>query len=166
MSIDVYNFPFDIPKTYYRAIGEVIAKMALVELQVMHVIGRLLKIKDPKQVRVAFMGMGMKARIGAMQALASNWSPTQQIRQELCSIAADARKLSGVRNSFAHGQWGYKQNGDRRKLAVAFAEEGKDFYLPKGKPYKSAELIAKAQEVRAVSKRLKRVIEALDAASP
>jgi hypothetical protein len=157
----VYKFPFDIPKTYCKAIGEVMSKMALVEFQTMLVIGHLLKIKNPKQVRVAFMGMTMKARLGAMNALATHWSPTPGIKTEIVSIVKDARKLVKVRNSFAHGQWGYKAN--QRKFAVVFSEESKDFYLPKAKTYKSAEIVAKAAEVRALSKRLNLVLEALKA---
>lgn len=157
--VEKYAFPFDIHKTYYQAIGEVIARMALVEFQVMLVIGHLLKLKNPKQVRVSFMGMTMKARLGAIKSLASNWAPTPQIKQELCSIVSEISKLTAIRNSFAHGMWGRKANS--QKLHVTFAKEGKDFYLPKSKHYTSAEIVAKAKEVRAVSKRLLRAIEKL-----
>ena|SRR2546422_6888686 len=92
-------------------------------------IGELLKLKNPKQVRISFMGMATKARLGALKAMATNWSPSNQIKAELHGIIKDALKLTGVRHSFAHGHWGYFQ--DRRKLEVIFAEEGKDFYMPK-----------------------------------
>lgn len=157
----LYTFPFDIPKTYYRGIGEVIARMSLIEHQVMVVIGKLLRLKDPKQVRVSFMGMTIKARLGAMQALASNWAPTPQLKQEICSIARATRRFVEVRNSFAHGQWGYATN--KRKLHVGFAKESLDFYLPKSKHYTSSELLAIAKDVRATSKRLYRVTIELDA---
>src|SRR5690606_22277114 len=111
--------PFDIPNTYYRAIGEIIARQALFDFHVMLAIGELLKLKDPKKVRVSFMGMATKARLGALRSMAANWAPTPQIRTELHGIIKDALKLTGIRNNVAHGYWGYFQ--DRRKLEVIFA---------------------------------------------
>jgi len=154
------TYPYDIPKTYYTGIGQVIARMALVEHQVMTLIGKLLKLGDPKQVRVSFMGMSMKARLGAANALGANWAPTPALRAEIKSIVSTTLKLSRIRNSFAHGQWGYKLP-NRRKLYVVFPEDGKDFYLPKNKHYKSSEILAIAKDVRAISKRLKAVIDAI-----
>lgn len=154
------SYPYDIPKTYYMGIGEVISKMSLVEHQTMVLIGKLLKLENPKQVRVSFMGMSMKARLGAVNALALNWAPTPVLKAEIRSIVSATLKLSRIRNSFAHGQWGY-QLPDRKKLYVVFPEESKNFYLPRNKHYKSAELLTIAKNVRAISKRLKAVIDAL-----
>lgn len=162
--VTIYEYPYDIPKTYYGGIGEVMAKMALVEHQIMLVIGHLLKLKNPKQVRVGFLGMTMKARIGAMNALAKNWAPTTAIKNELSDIASGARNLSKIRNSFAHGIWCYPVGQSKRKLFISFSEESKDFYMPKAKHYKSTDIIAKAKEVRALIKRLKRVLDDLKAA--
>jgi len=158
----VYTYPFDIPKTHCKAIGEVISKMALAEFQVMQLIGYLLGIKDPKKLRISFMGMSMKARLGAVKALATYWSPTPSIKSEIHSIVSELRKLAPVRNSFAHGQWGFSTN--RRKLSIVFAEESKDFFLPKAKHYKSAHIVAKAIEARAIVKRLKHVCDSLKGA--
>jgi len=122
----------------------------------------LLKQRNPKQLRVSFMGMAAKARLGALQALANNWSPNATVKQEINEIAKDARKLALVRNSFAHGVWGHPGTS-KRSLYVSFAEEGRDFYMPKAKRYKSAEIVAKATEIRALNKRLWKVIEELRA---
>jgi hypothetical protein len=155
----LYVQPFDIPKTYYRAIGEVIARRALFDFHVMLAIGQLLKIQNPKQVRVSFMGMAAKAKLGALKALATNWSPTPAIRTELHAIVREALRITDTRNSFAHGRWGHPANSKR--LVVIYAEEGKDFYMPKAKRYTSAEITAKAAELRALNKRLWAVIEQL-----
>lgn len=163
MAVIILKLPVDIPKTYYQAVGEVVSRMARVEHQLMVAIGLLLQLKNPKQVRVSFMGMNMKARLGAIRALASNWVTDPELKQELCTIVAEARKLADTRNSLAHGVWA--KQGGKKTLRLGYALESKDFYMPRSTPYTTAQIVAKAKEVRALAIRLDNAIGALKSQS-
>lgn len=154
-----YTFPFDVPKTYYKATGEFITRFNLFDHQLMTAISTLLGVTNKKQRRIAFMGMSIKPKLATLKALATHWSPTPKVRDGFLAIVKDGISLMRWRHRFAHGVWGYST--DRRRLSVIYADEGKDFFLPKATHLTSIEITAKAAEVRALSKRLWNAVKEL-----
>lgn len=158
----VFEIGFDAPKTYYRAAGEVICRASLFEHHIMVAIAAILKITNKKQRRIAFMGMGIKPKLGVLKALSTHWSPTPEVKKEIHAIIKAALDLINWRNRIAHGIWVSAQ-GRARDVFLYYADEGKDFYLPKADKVSSRDMHALGAEYRALTKRLWIVCKALKA---
>src|SRR5688500_2457334 len=100
------KYPFDLPATYYRGIGEVIARTARFEHSLMDAIAAIVPIDDPKKKRVMLMSMSIKPKLGILKAMANNWVPAGTLRTDFTSVVKDAGSLVNIRHYVAHGVWG------------------------------------------------------------
>lgn len=155
----IYKFPLDLRPTMYRAIGEYIARAARLEYQLIYGISYLAGIKDKKKMRISFMGMTFDARLGTFKALATYWAPSARMRRQIHNIVKAARNIRVVRNSMAHGLWGYEKGGKRNKVAVYFAPTSADYYLPRTTHYTAEKIRSKAGAIRSLDRRLGRVLD-------
>ena len=149
----------DLPTTYYRAIGEIIARFNLLEHLTMVAISMLLRIENKKQQRIVLMGMTAKGKFGTLKALATHWSPNHRIKAEMHEITKIATNLYRWRNRFAHGWW--VDNPRPRPITLLFADEGKDYYMPKGVKLTSQQVRRIASSIRTLTIRLDKVITAI-----
>ena len=155
-----YTFPFHLPKTYYRAIGEVAARWSLFELQVLMAIRDILRM-DAKQGRILIQGMATRPRLAILKALANNWVTDGKLKKEIIAIVQESVKFANDRNGLAHGVWGYKSN--KLALCLIHMHEPQHRWLPKAERITSQQILAKAQTILMLDKRLWRAIQALKA---
>ena len=67
MTIVKLKYPFDLPSTYYRGIGEIIARTARFENSLMEAIAAIVPIDNPKKKRVMLMSMSVKPKLGILK---------------------------------------------------------------------------------------------------
>ena len=154
------SFPFNLPGTYYRAIGEVIARAALFEMLVMEAIAEIAKIEDKKMKRVFFMTMQIKPKLGVLKNLSNNWL-RGDLRSEFLSIVKEALPLINFRHMIAHGVWGREQG--KKTMRLQYIEESKDVYIPNSAPTKSRAVRQVAIAIHNLNVRLDNATRSLQA---
>lgn len=157
----VFNTAVSIPKTYYRAIGEMIARTALFETQLMDAIAEIIPIREKKMKRVVLMNMSVKPKFGVLDALVKNWITHAALRKELLFIIKHGRQLVNFRHYLAHGIWAYDKNP--RKPYLLFIPESKDVFLPKHMQLTSKEIEGAAKAMLHLTERLNAATRALHA---
>jgi hypothetical protein len=148
----ILKHDLDIHGTYYRAIGEVIARWALFEYHLMDAMAKLVPVNDPKKKRVLFMTMGVNPKLGILKSLVDNWLPNGPLKSEMHQIIKGAQVLKDLRHKFAHGVWGHKEG--KKQLHLLYVDEAKEVYLPNSTIIPAKEIRNIALAIRILDKRL------------
>jgi len=123
-----------LPEPYYAAIGEMLFRFWQLEYQ-MHEIVWFASGIEYKIGRILTIGTDVKVLCGQINNLAGRdrWVRSARLRQEMNSIANNARKLAKPRNQLAHGSW-QAPGRDPQKAVLHFMMEKEDRFLPRFDP--------------------------------
>lgn len=157
----MYVFPLDLDPAYYRAIGEVAARGALLDKQ----LGDPIRVGfgvGKKEGRVLTNGMSIKVKANVINALSLRWIKAPQLRVEAKKISREAFKVMQKRNEIVHGVFGHPEDApnDIRMIYTRSAEER---IMPKAERKSPADIAGIAEEIRALQKRILKLVKAMEA---
>jgi hypothetical protein len=160
-NVVLVHYQYDLPATYYRAIGEVIMRTALLETLLMDAIAVIAGIHEPKKKRVLLMSMSIKPKTGILRTLANKWLE-DPLRTEFNRVCTAVLNAVNFRNKVAHGTWG-KVPGTHA-LRLAYIDEGKDVYLPKSSVLKSKDILDAGRQISALNHHLGQLVKQMEKA--
>jgi hypothetical protein len=157
----VYEIPVDLPSRYYPAMGEIIARCAILENQMRHIIWRASGI-DNRLGRVLTVGMEANVLIATVKNLSDKWGGHATIKQGMNSVANQARPLFKERNLVAHGIWGYPIGRKPRIWRFYRMFEAQDRVMPAAVKKSPKDLAKIAAQLRRLNLRAEELIGSLE----
>jgi hypothetical protein len=105
----IHIHPFDIPASYYKPIGQIVASWNLAEVIISSIIWHVLDIKDPEVGRLFTYRPSSVERLKILDVTMRHIKDPA-IKAELAKLHSEADKLRGLRNTIIHGLWGRMPN--------------------------------------------------------
>jgi len=165
MAIYKARHPRNIPASYYKPIGQIIARWTYTELYMLSIAWHVLEIKNPKAARLLTLGLNAVDKVKLFGSLAPRWVTDHSDQKELEAICKKAEDLRAYRNKLAHGLWGYKP-GNRKRLELFYLRENDVKIMPRPLRMDLAILQSWAADLDALNIRLKKFHQQLGAPVP
>lgn len=148
--------PVDIPRSFYKPIGQVVAGWNLTEALVASIIWHYHKIKEPPRGRLLVYNHNSVEKLNILLRTAQRYVPSPSDSGALCRLYGEANAVRKARNSIAHGWWGRMPN-ERHTWKVFSPKEQDDAdpSLLRRKITTHNDLIKLAARVRKLNKDLK-----------
>jgi hypothetical protein len=165
MAIYKASHPKNLPASFYKPIGQIIARWLYTELYMLSIAWHALGIKNPKTARLLTVGLNAVDKVRLFGSLSPRWITDPSHRAELEMIRKEADRLRANRNKLAHGYWGYKV-GNRKQMELFYLRENEVRIMPKPLPIDVGVLKTWAADLEVLNIRLKKFHKRLNAPVP
>jgi hypothetical protein len=158
--------PRNIQSSYYKPIGQIIARWMYSELYMSSIAWHVLKIKNIKIGRLLTWGYNPVDKVKLFASIADpRWIADSIVRLEIDKLQAEAHRLRTNRNKLAHGLWAYLPNR-RTEYRLFYLRDNNVKIDPKTIKINLAELKQWAADFDALNVKLKNLHKRLGAPVP
>jgi hypothetical protein len=157
--------PLDIPKDYYKPIGQIAAGWNLTEALIQSAIWHLHGITNPKIGRMFTYRPSSTEKLKIFKLTLNKFVIDLPLKSEMKAIYDEASDLRGERNTIVHGLWG-RMPAELKNWKVFFLKDTDDTYRLQRLPFDHAKLVKVATRVRRLNVRLSQFLDTIGAPPP